>query len=85
MPRSSRDYASFGTKVSLSNIKAGDVVAMDTRSGDGKTMITHVGLYIGGGEMIHASSSLGKVVRTSLSRYLGYSSVKLITIRRIRG
>ncbi len=85
VPRSSRDYASFGTKVSLSNIKAGDVVAMDTRSGDGKTMITHVGLYIGGGEMIHASSSLGKVVRTSLSRYLGYSSVKLITIRRIRG
>lgn len=85
VPRTSRDYGSFGTKVSLSNIKAGDVVAMDTRPRDGKTMITHVGLYIGGGQMIHASSSLGKVVTTSLNRYLGYSSVKLITIRRIRG
>lgn len=85
VPRTSRDYSSFGTKVSLSNIKAGDVVAMDTRPRDGKTMITHVGLYIGGGQMIHASSSLGRVVTTSLNRYLGYASVKLITIRRIRG
>ena len=84
VPRSSFEYASFGTAVSLANMQPGDVIAMDTRKSDGRTSITHVGLYVGGGNMIHASSSLGRVVKVSVSQYISYG-VKLITIRRIRG
>jgi murein DD-endopeptidase len=34
--------------------------------------VSHVGIYVGGGYMIHASSSHGQVVKTKLS-YPGYS------------
>jgi cell wall-associated NlpC family hydrolase len=34
--------------------------------------VSHVGIYVGGGYMIHASSSKGQVVKTKLS-YPGYS------------
>lgn len=81
VPRTSSSYASFGTPVSYANMKPGDVIALDTRLSDGKTSITHLGLYVGGGDMIHASSSNGKVVKANVANYLRYS--KLITIRRI--
>lgn len=84
VPRSSFEYANFGTAVTLATMQPGDVIAMDTRRSDGRTSITHVGLYVGGGQMIHASSSIGRVVKTSVAQYLSYG-IKLITIRRIRG
>jgi cell wall-associated NlpC family hydrolase len=34
--------------------------------------VSHVGIYVGGGYMIHASSSKGQVIKTKLS-YPGYS------------
>ena len=49
------------TKISdLDNVKRGDLLFF--KSEDGST-IGHVGIYIGGGEMIDASSANGKVVR----------------------
>jgi cell wall-associated NlpC family hydrolase len=81
IPRSSCDYLNAGKEVAYSNIKPGDVLCMDTESGDGQTSITHVGIYVGGGNMIHASSSRGKVVLQEVSQYLAYR-VKLITVRR---
>ena len=63
-------------------MKVGDIICMDTRRRDGKTSITHVGIYVGGGMMIHASSSKGKMVLQNVSQYLGWG-VKLITIRRL--
>lgn len=83
VPRTSSAYASFGTSVSRSEMKAGDVIAWDTRKNDGRTSITHVGIYVGGGNMIHASSSNRKVVITTVSRYESYG-MRLLTIRRIR-
>ncbi len=82
LPRSTSGYYSAGTAVSYGNAQPGDVLCMDTRRYDGKTSITHVGIYIGGGKMIHASSTKGKVVIQSVSQYLGWG-VKLISVRRI--
>ena len=83
VPRTSSSYAHFGTAVSRSEMKPGDVIAWDTRKGDGRTSITHVGIYVGNGNMIHASSSNRKVILVSVSKYESYG-LKLVTIRRIR-
>jgi cell wall-associated NlpC family hydrolase len=82
VPRSTSGYYHIGIGVSYSNIQPGDIICMDTRRSDGITSITHVGIYVGGGMMIHASSSHHKVVLQNLSQYLGWG-VKLITIRRM--
>jgi cell wall-associated NlpC family hydrolase len=79
IPRSTSGYYSAGVGVSYANIKPGDILCMDTRSSDGITSITHVGIYIG--KMIHASSRLGKVVIQDVKQYLSWG-VKLITVRR---
>jgi cell wall-associated NlpC family hydrolase len=82
VPRSTSGYYDIGIGVSYGDIQPGDIICMDTRRSDGKTSITHVGIYVGNGMMIHASSSHHKVVLQNLSQYLGWG-VKLITIRRM--
>ncbi len=47
---------------SYSNLKKGDLIFFYN---DGKTKVGHVGIYIGNGEMVDASSANGKVVRRS--------------------
>lgn len=51
LPHSSRAQANCGTKITLSEAQPGDLVFY----GKGKT-INHVAIYIGGGQVIHASS-----------------------------
>jgi cell wall-associated NlpC family hydrolase len=51
--------------VSTSHLVPGDLVFFNWDGGE----IDHVGLYIGGNRMIHASYSAGKVMTTALSRY----------------
>lgn len=51
-------------KISFSKLKKGDLVFFYNNT---KTKVGHVGIYLGGGEMIDASSSNGKVVRRSVS------------------
>ena len=51
LPRTSREQANYGTTIKVSEAKAGDLIFY----GNGKT-INHVALYIGGGQVIHASS-----------------------------
>ncbi len=49
------------TKISdIDNVKAGDLLFFKS---DDSSTIGHVGIYVGGGEMIDASSANGKVVR----------------------
>lgn len=76
LPRSSYDYAGIGTKVSRSNIKKGDILMWDTNNNG---TIGHVGIYLGDGMFIHASTSKGKVVTKSLSSY----SEKYMGARRV--
>ncbi len=49
---------------SISDLKKGDLVFFCSEK---SSRVSHVGIYIGGGEMIDASSSSGKVVQRSVS------------------
>lgn len=51
LPHSSRAQAGCGTKISLSDLKPGDLVFYGNRSG-----INHVAIYAGGGQVVHASN-----------------------------
>lgn len=78
VPRSSRSYASAGVGVSYDNMRPGDVIGWDVWSRGG---VNHVGIYVGNGMMIHASTSKGRVVTQSVSQYRSWGA-KLVTIRR---
>ena len=61
LPRTSSAQSKYGTYVSKSNLKAGDLVFFDTNgANDGN--VSHVGMYIGNGQMIHASYGQKKIV-----------------------
>lgn len=81
VPRSTSGYYSAGVGVSYANIRPGDVIGWDAHPRDGRTTMTHVGIYVGNGKMIHASSRLGKVVLQSVSEYQSWGC-KILTIRR---
>ncbi len=51
LPHSSRAQANCGTKIKVSEMKPGDLVFYSNGS-----RINHVAMYIGGGQVIHASS-----------------------------
>jgi cell wall-associated NlpC family hydrolase len=68
LPRSSSAYSGVGTKVSRSDIRAGDILLFD---GWGNSTLNHVGIYIGNGQFIHASTTKGKVVIQDLNSYRG--------------
>ena len=65
-----------GTKVNRSDLKAGDLVFFNTEGS-----ISHVGIYIGDGEFIHAPRTGKPVMVSSLSD--GYYSERYATARRI--
>ena len=73
LPRSSREQYKQGEKVSKEDLQKGDLVFF---SSSGKTP-THVGIYIGGNQFLHAASRSKKVVISDLgktwydARYLG--------------
>lgn len=62
LPRTSKAQSQTGEKVSKSNLQIGDLVFFDT-SKDGR--VNHVGVYIGNGDFIHASSGTGRKVKIS--------------------
>ena len=66
IPRVSRDQASKGVAISASNLKAGDLMffTMNDTYTDGR--VAHVGIYMGNGNMIHASTSKGVMITTNV-------------------
>jgi len=61
IPRVSRDQARVGQYVSFNQMRKGDLVFFDThKKRTGK--VTHVGIYLGNGNFIHASSGAKKIV-----------------------
>lgn len=79
LSRTSRAQSKCGTYVKKANLAVGDLVFFDTNGG--KNNITHVGIYIGGGKFIHASSSHKKVAISDITS--GYYSRKYMTARRV--
>lgn len=78
LPRSSKDQATVGTKIEKEDLQKGDLVFFDTTRSGG---VSHVGIYIGDGEFIHASSGQGKVVVSKLSE--GYYSERFLNASRV--
>ena len=71
VPHLAQSIMSCGVNVSRSDIAPGDVVCWDTGGG----YCGHVGIYVGGGQVIHASNSRDKVC---------YGSVDMMPIASIR-
>jgi len=80
--RVSSDQATQGIKVAKSNLIPGDLVFFNgINSSSGSSKISHVGVYIGGNEFIHAANSKRGVVKDSLSD--SYYSKHYVTARRV--
>lgn len=65
MPRTARQQAKVGLAMSrdTSRLLPGDLLVF----GKGKKSISHVAIYIGDGEYIHASTTAGKVIVSSMT------------------
>ncbi len=61
LPSSAREMSKQGEKVSRDTLKPGDLVFFNTR----KQPNSHVGIYKGDGEFVHASSKRSKEVTIS--------------------
>lgn len=77
LPHSARSQAALGISISKNDLMQGDLVFFSTSGGKD---ISHVGMYIGGGNFIHASSGDGVKI-SSLNG--GYYSREFVTARRI--
>lgn len=76
LPRTSRQQATVGTTVSKGQLMPGDLVFFNT-SGSG---ISHVGIYVGNGNMINAESSGVKVSNINS----GYWNARYVTAKRVQ-
>lgn len=65
LERTSDSQGANGTKIKRSALKPGDLVFFDTNGG--LNHIEHVGIYIGSGKFIHASSYNRKVIISELN------------------
>jgi len=66
LPRVSRDQARVGQYIGFNNLRKGDLMFFDThakRTG----RVSHVGIYLGNGNFIHASSGAKKIVIFNLN------------------
>ncbi len=78
LPRTSREMSGVGQKVSMNDLKPGDMVFFHTRN---SRHVNHVGIYAGNGKFIHASSGGGRVQVNSLKD--GYYANRISTVRRV--
>ncbi len=64
LPRTARQQATVGTEVAkdLAALKPGDLLTF----GKGKR-ISHIGIYVGEGRMVHASTSQRRVIETPIN------------------
>ncbi|MFD3157643.1 C40 family peptidase [Haloimpatiens sp. FM7330] len=76
LPHYTVSQANLGKTVSRSNLRAGDLVFFNTSG-----RLSHVGIYIGGGNFIHASSGSHKVTVSNLGK--SYYNSRYATARRI--
>ncbi|CFR09387.1 MULTISPECIES: NlpC/P60 family protein [Yersinia] len=66
LPRNAREQAKQGAKIKKDSLQTGDLVFFKT-----SRRTSHVGVYIGEGKFVHASSSLGVTISNLDSKYWG--------------
>jgi len=66
MPRTAKQQATKGFAINrdTTRLRPGDLLTF----GKGKRGVSHIGIYVGNGHYIHASSGTGKVIESDLSR-----------------
>jgi cell wall-associated NlpC family hydrolase len=66
LPRTAAQQARIGDEISRdpSRLRPGDLLTF----GKGKKGASHIGIYIGEGRYIHASSGAGRVIESDLNR-----------------
>lgn len=75
LPRTSATQSEYCTGVERTKLEPGDLVFFDTTS-KREGRVSHVGLYIGHGNMIHASSSKGVIVSSIEGNYFAERLLK---------
>lgn len=67
MPRNSAEQQRWCKGISRENLQPGDLVFFAT--GSNRERVSHVGIYVGNGDIIHASSSRGVIVSNLDEKY----------------
>jgi cell wall-associated NlpC family hydrolase len=62
----------YGTYVDYNDLQPGDLVFFDEEG----TGISHVGIYSGGGYLVHSSAYFGYVVESDMSYIYGYYTAR---------
>jgi cell wall-associated NlpC family hydrolase len=75
LPRTSREQAKVGQAVKRNELRPGDLITFATGGG---SRVSHVGVYIGGNQFIHSSSSRGVRIDT----LTGYYAKRFVNARR---
>ncbi|MGE5629319.1 MAG: C40 family peptidase [Solirubrobacterales bacterium] len=78
LPRISKDQAAEGTQVYMNNIQPGDLIIFSI---DQNGLVSHVGIYIGDGKMIHSPKTGDTVKVTDITT--SYWQSRIISVRRI--
>ena len=73
LPHSSRAQANCGTKISVSEVQPGDLIFY----GSGKS-INHVAMYIGNGQVVHASNSRTGIIISNMYYRSPVSAARII-------
>ena len=79
LPRTAAGLRYVGSEVSEENMQPGDIIVWS----DNGRSATHVSIYIGGGQMIHAANRRLGVVQGSVSGWKGGGRNRIISIRRV--
>jgi cell wall-associated NlpC family hydrolase len=71
IPRTSKAQSTFGTPVAKSDLKPGDLVFF-------YSPVSHAGMYIGNGQMVHASTASKPVAVVSLDSMPSFSGARRV-------
>lgn len=66
IPRTSYEQSKFGKAVDKKDLQVGDLVFFDTM---GKGRVSHVGMYVGNNEFVHAANKKSGIKKSKLTGY----------------